>query len=437
MPSGGAAVGGSVPLPSPVAPAARRGSSSVSGAAASAAPACRRTAGRPPAAGSARPAARRPRRRAAAPVASGRTESELPGSEERGAELSLGGLTVPGGADDSGRFPPGRVSPRRGRRSAASGRLGSDAVTDAGEPATEPPAPARRPPGTRPRYLRFAGERARPFADLVARVARRAPATVVDLGCGEGTMTASLAQRWPGARVTGVDSSAEMLAAAARTPSPGGWSSPQGDVRDWAAGRRRSTSWSATPSCTGCPGTSDLLARWAGWLAPGRRGWPCRCRATSGRPRTRCWPSCAGRPRWADRLADAAPRPDAVLEPAGYFDVLTGGRAGRRRLGDDVPARAHRPGPGARLGAQHRAAAGAGPARATTTAAALHRRVRRRAARRPIPRGPTARRCCPSGGSSPSATPVLSSEARAVLTGLHHVQVACPGRQRGRRVTAR
>ena len=29
-------------------------------------------------------------------------------------------------------------------------------------------------------------------------------------------------------------------------------------------------------------------------------------------------------PRWADRVGDAAPPPDAVREPAGYFDVLTG-----------------------------------------------------------------------------------------------------------------
>ena len=29
-------------------------------------------------------------------------------------------------------------------------------------------------------------------------------------------------------------------------------------------------------------------------------------------------------PAWTDRLAEAAPRPDAVLEPAGYLDVLTG-----------------------------------------------------------------------------------------------------------------
>ena len=51
------------------------------------------------------------------------------------------------------------------------------------------------------------GERARPFTDLLTRVERTTPHTVVDLGCGEGALTASLAARWPGATVTGVDSS--------------------------------------------------------------------------------------------------------------------------------------------------------------------------------------------------------------------------------------
>src|SRR5919206_141891 len=80
------------------------------------------------------------------------------------------------------------------------------------------------------RYLRFAGERARPFVDLVARVDAEAPATVVDLGCGEGSLTALLARRWPAAHVTGVDASPEMLAAAAQHAIPGRVEFVRGDV---------------------------------------------------------------------------------------------------------------------------------------------------------------------------------------------------------------
>ena len=47
------------------------------------------------------------------------------------------------------------------------------------------------------RYLAFADERGRPFVELVARIDADAPATVVDLGCGPGNLTALLAHRWP------------------------------------------------------------------------------------------------------------------------------------------------------------------------------------------------------------------------------------------------
>jgi trans-aconitate 2-methyltransferase len=63
-------------------------------------------------------------------------------------------------------------------------------------------------------YLKFAGERMRPAVDLLARVAAPAPRTVVDLGCGAGTLAPMFESRWPQARLIGVDSSPEMLARA-------------------------------------------------------------------------------------------------------------------------------------------------------------------------------------------------------------------------------
>lgn len=84
-------------------------------------------------------------------------------------------------------------------------------------------------------YLKFAGERLRPAVDLLARVGAAAPQTVVDLGCGAGTLTPMFEARWPRARLTGVDSSPEMLARA-RTEYPraefiqadiGAWRAPQ------------------------------------------------------------------------------------------------------------------------------------------------------------------------------------------------------------------
>lgn len=63
-------------------------------------------------------------------------------------------------------------------------------------------------------YSRFEAERTRPAKDLLGFIQIDAPQTVVDLGCGPGNSTALLAQRWPTARVTGVDSSPDMLAKA-------------------------------------------------------------------------------------------------------------------------------------------------------------------------------------------------------------------------------
>ncbi|HEX2299928.1 MAG TPA: trans-aconitate 2-methyltransferase, partial [Pseudonocardiaceae bacterium] len=67
--------------------------------------------------------------------------------------------------------------------------------------------PATAPLWDPAQYLRHAGHRARPFADLLARVPDLpAPAPrIADLGCGPGNVTALLADRWPTARITGYD----------------------------------------------------------------------------------------------------------------------------------------------------------------------------------------------------------------------------------------
>jgi trans-aconitate 2-methyltransferase len=79
-------------------------------------------------------------------------------------------------------------------------------------------------------YGRFAEERGRPFLDLVSRVGASGPRRVVDLGCGPGSYTALLADRWPTATVEGIDSSPEMIAAA---PAGERLTFRIGDVVDW------------------------------------------------------------------------------------------------------------------------------------------------------------------------------------------------------------
>ncbi|MGY1664784.1 trans-aconitate 2-methyltransferase [Geodermatophilus sp. SYSU D00696] len=169
-------------------------------------------------------------------------------------------------------------------------------------------------------YLRYAGERARPFADLLARVDAREPRVVVDLGCGEGALTASLAARWPEAQVTGVDSSPEMLAAAAAHAVDGRVGFELGDVRDWRPDGPVDVVVS-NAVLHWVPGHAGLLARWAGYLAPGGRlavQVPGNHRA----PTHRLLADLCAAPEWSGRLAAAAPPPEPVLDPAAYLDVL-------------------------------------------------------------------------------------------------------------------
>jgi trans-aconitate 2-methyltransferase len=124
-------------------------------------------------------------------------------------------------------------------------------------------------------YLKFADERSRPFYDLAGRILTADPAFVVDLGCGPGQLTASLAERWPKAEVLGVDSSAEMIEAAKRADYGGAelagrLSFETGDVRSWQPGRPVDVIIS-NAVLQWVPGHEDLLPGWADWLAPG--GW--------------------------------------------------------------------------------------------------------------------------------------------------------------------
>ncbi|MDU1026238.1 MAG: methyltransferase domain-containing protein, partial [Leclercia adecarboxylata] len=69
-------------------------------------------------------------------------------------------------------------------------------------------------------YLHYNAERTRPAVELLSRVALNEVTDVVDLGCGPGNSTALLQQRWPTARITGIDTSPAMLAEA-RAALPG------------------------------------------------------------------------------------------------------------------------------------------------------------------------------------------------------------------------
>lgn len=82
-------------------------------------------------------------------------------------------------------------------------------------------------------YALFSGHRGRPFADLLGRIDAPSPRLVVDLGCGPGDLTIGLGDRWPQARVVGVDSSPEMLAKARAADTGGRVEWVEATAEDW------------------------------------------------------------------------------------------------------------------------------------------------------------------------------------------------------------
>jgi trans-aconitate 2-methyltransferase len=119
------------------------------------------------------------------------------------------------------------------------------------------------------RYLAYADERARPFADLMARVGATEADHVVDLGCGPGNLTGLLARRWPGADVLGLDASPEMVARAQES-GPVGTRFEMADLRTWEAGRPVDVLVS-NATLQWVPGHLDLLPRLVAQVAPA--GW--------------------------------------------------------------------------------------------------------------------------------------------------------------------
>jgi trans-aconitate 2-methyltransferase len=172
-------------------------------------------------------------------------------------------------------------------------------------------------PGT---YQRFAGERGRPFFDLLARVQASDPGYVVDLGCGPGNLTAALAQRWPGADVVGVDSSREMISAAqAEAVRQPRLSFTLGDLREWRPPRPVDI-LVANAVLQWVPGHMDLVRGWPELLSPG--GWlAIQLPGNFNQPSHAILRDLVGSARWRPLLAGAALNRQAP-DPAEYLDLL-------------------------------------------------------------------------------------------------------------------
>jgi trans-aconitate 2-methyltransferase len=166
-------------------------------------------------------------------------------------------------------------------------------------------------------YSRYADERGRPFLDLMARIGATTPHRVVDVGCGPGNLTALLAQRWPGARVEGLDSSPEMIAAARSVP---GAEFSVADATDWAPeGNVDVIVCNAVLQWV--PGHTALIRRWADALPPG--GWIAfQVPGNFTSPSHRLMRDLAESARWSDKVGDVLRHDNAVGSPSDYAALL-------------------------------------------------------------------------------------------------------------------
>jgi trans-aconitate 2-methyltransferase len=175
-------------------------------------------------------------------------------------------------------------------------------------------------------YLTFAGERSRPFFDLTGRIAAASPRLVIDLGCGPGQLTASLAARWPDADVLGIDSSAEMIAAAELIDDRGlaGRGTLRfrvGDVREWKADQAVDVIVS-NAVLQWVPGHLDLIPRWAESLADG--GWLAfQLPGNFDQPSHAVLRELAASDQWRAELAGVELNRQAA-DPGVYLDLLAG-----------------------------------------------------------------------------------------------------------------
>jgi trans-aconitate 2-methyltransferase len=116
------------------------------------------------------------------------------------------------------------------------------------------------------RYARFRSERRQPWDDLVALLSPLSRPRVVDLGCGDGILTAELHAQLGASQTVGVDSSAAMLERAA--PYAGsGLRFERGDAGAWSGGTFDLVISNAALHWV--PDHAALLPRLAALVAPG------------------------------------------------------------------------------------------------------------------------------------------------------------------------
>jgi trans-aconitate 2-methyltransferase len=171
------------------------------------------------------------------------------------------------------------------------------------------------------KYVQFGDYRNRPFFDLTGRIHAERPRQVVDLGCGPGNLTATLARRWPEAKVRGLDSSAQMLAkAAVHTQGHTGLSFGLADIAEWMPGPDTDVVVT-NAALQWVPGHQEMLASWLAALRPG--AWfGMQVPGNFNAPSHTLMRELADTARWSPLLKDVLRGGESVGEPADYLRIM-------------------------------------------------------------------------------------------------------------------
>ena len=172
-------------------------------------------------------------------------------------------------------------------------------------------------------YEKFRDYRLRPALELLDRIPITGASLAYDLGCGAGAITRIVADRFPAARVIGLDNSPEMLARARAERSRIEWA--HGDIADWDPEKPPDLIFS-TAALHWLEDHPALFPRLLGSLAPGG------CLAVQ-MPLSHAQPShtlmCetladggAAGSRLGDEAVAAAAARDWVLDSGAYYDLL-------------------------------------------------------------------------------------------------------------------
>ncbi|WP_445179438.1 trans-aconitate 2-methyltransferase [Pseudomonas sp. McL0111] len=167
-------------------------------------------------------------------------------------------------------------------------------------------------------YVAFEDERTRPARDLLAAIPTTDARSVVDIGCGPGNSTELLVQRFQGAKVSGLDSSPDMIEAARKRLPQLQFEVAQ--IDRWADEGPFDVIF-ANAVLQWLPDHASLLPALASKLAPGG-SLAIQMPDNLNEPSHRLMREVAADGPWASKLAGAAGQRTEMATASTYFSML-------------------------------------------------------------------------------------------------------------------